>query len=30
MKNFPVLSLNPNITDAISKIVSIGIADGIK
>ena len=30
MKNFPVLSLNPNITDAISKIVSLGIADGIK
>lgn len=30
MKNFPVLTLNPNITDAISKIVSIGIADGIK
>jgi len=30
MKPFPVLLLNPNITDAISKIVSIGIADGIK
>ena len=30
MKIFPVLTLNSSITEAISKIVSIGIADGIK
>lgn len=30
MKQFPVYSLNPRITEAISKIVSIGIAEGIK
>lgn len=30
MKIFPVLTLNSSITEAISKIVSIGIAEGIK
>lgn len=30
MKSYPVYSLNQSITEAISKIVSIGIADGIK